>query len=67
VATSENIFSAVATLKGIPELYYYNKDIEHPAFYDTQEGIEAQMSKLQLWSAVGIRQIIRIYCKIKTR
>ncbi|KKQ94962.1 MAG: hypothetical protein UT66_C0016G0009 [candidate division CPR2 bacterium GW2011_GWC1_39_9] len=66
VVTSENIFSAVAILKGMPELYYYNKDLDRPAFYDTQEGIEAQMSKLQLWSAVGIRQIIRIYYKIKT-
>jgi hypothetical protein len=51
-------------MRAIPELYYFDSRQDTAAFYDSQEGIEAQMSKVQLWSAVGIRQIIRQYYKI---
>jgi hypothetical protein len=50
---------AFAELGGIPELYY---DHEGQArFYDSQPEAQGQMSKVQLWSAVGARRILRDY------
>lgn len=53
---------AYAELGGIPELYY---DHEGQArFYDEQPEAEGQMSKVQLWSALGARRILRDYYEV---
>jgi hypothetical protein len=62
--TSEKTITAVAQMQAVPELYIWDKQKNKALFYDSQEGIEAQMSKIQLWSAVGIRQIINVYYKM---
>ncbi|KKR18244.1 MAG: hypothetical protein UU65_C0003G0250 [candidate division CPR2 bacterium GW2011_GWC1_41_48] len=64
LVTAENTIMAIAAMRGVPELYYFDSNKDRAAYYDSQEGIEAQMSKIQLWSAVGSRQIIRQYYKI---
>jgi hypothetical protein len=50
---------AFAELGGIPELHYDQDGTPH--FYDDQIEAEGQMSKVQLWSAVGARRILRDY------
>ena len=50
---------AFAELGGIPELHYDRNGSPH--FYDDQSEAEGQMSKVQLWSAVGARRILRDY------
>jgi hypothetical protein len=64
VLTSQKTISAVAQMQAVPELYIWDNKKNKAVFYDSQEGIEAQMSKVQLWSAVGIRQIITSYYNI---
>ncbi len=52
-------------LEAIPELYYYDRDLDKARFYVDQEAAEGQMSLLQLWSAVGFLRIVREYAAIK--
>lgn len=49
-------------LGGVPELHFEKDGEVH--FYDEQEGVEGQMSKIQLWSAVGARRIVRDYHRV---
>lgn len=62
--TCEAIISAFVKLEAIPELHY-DKDGE-PKFYTEQKFSGSQMSKVQLWSAVGARRILRKYSELIT-
>lgn len=61
---SENTFNAFETLGAIPELYW--DDDGKARLFSDQPNVEASMSKVQLWSAVGARRIIRKYYELLT-
>jgi hypothetical protein len=53
---------AFCVLKAIPELHF--DDHGNPQFFTHQEGVRMRVSKVQLWSAVGVRRIIRKYYEL---
>lgn len=54
--------SSFATLGEIPELHY--DDEGRPRFFDDQIDVEVSANRVQLWSAVGARRIIRDYYQL---
>ena len=61
---TENTLNAVEQMKSIPEVY---ADINgKPISYHNLTGNKNQGSEVQLWSAVGIRRIIRKYYELLT-
>lgn len=56
--TCENIIHACIKLNAVPELFYM--DGKEPKFFPISS------SKVQLWSAISIRRIIRKYIELKT-
>jgi hypothetical protein len=60
----ETVLYTIDSLQGIPELHY-DKD-GTPHFYTDQLFVSGAMSKVQLWSAVGARRVIRKYYELKT-
>jgi len=58
---SEDMMRTFYILQAIPEVHYDDHGV--PKFYSAQPG--AQMSKVQLWSAIGARRIFRKYYEIK--
>jgi len=52
-------------LKGVPEVHWDNNG--RPEFFSKQPGAYFRMSKVQLWSAIGARRIIRKYYEILTK
>jgi hypothetical protein len=59
LATAKANLEAVRKLGVVPELHYDLKGVPH--LYDDQPEAEGPMNAVQLWSAVGIRRIMRIY------
>lgn len=57
--TCKSILKAFHALSAIPELHY-DKD-GAPHFFTDQAVLSGGMSKVQLWSAIGFRRIIRVY------
>jgi len=64
LAISENTFNAFAALDAIPELYW--DDNGKARLFSDQANVKASMSKVQLWSAVGARRVIRKYYQLLT-
>jgi hypothetical protein len=64
IVTSENSFCAFETMGSIPELYW--DDNGKARLFSDQPNVQASLSKVQLWSAVGARRIIRKYYQILT-
>jgi len=62
--TSENTLRAFLKLDALPELYYDKKG--EPHFFTDQPQFWGEMSKVQLWSAIGARRIIRKYYELLT-
>ena len=61
---AETTMYTVDRLQAIPELHY---DLNgEPHFYTDQPYVASSMSKVQLWSAVGFRRMIRKYYELKT-
>jgi len=58
----KDMIKVFAFLKAVPEVHY--DDNGTPKFFSYQP--KGQMSKVQLWSAVGARRIFREYYEIKT-
>jgi len=57
--TCATILRAFVTLDAVPELHY---DVDGtPHFFTDQTSAIGNMSKVQLWSAIGYRRIIRAY------
>ena len=56
--TCENIIKACIELNAVPELFYV--DSRRPKFFPISS------SKVQLWSAISIRRIIRKYIELNT-
>lgn len=61
---SKNTFKAFDELGAIPELYW--DDNGKAKLFSDQPNVKASMSKVQLWSAVGARRIIRKYYQLLT-
>lgn len=57
--TATTTLRAFIRLHSIPEVHY--DDAGTPRFYTDQQGMAGHMSKVQLWSAVGFRRIVRNY------
>ncbi len=64
--TAEACFRGWEELGSVTELYYYDREEDRARFYLDQEGIEGQMSMIQLWSAAGCRRIIREYVRVRS-
>lgn len=65
--TAEAVMSSFLILGSIPELHVWSEEKQKPLLFTAQEGILAgQMSKVQLWSAVGARRIFRKYREWQT-
>ena len=61
---TEDTLSAVEQMKSIPEVYV---DVDgKPVLYHDLTGSKNEGSEVQLWSAVGIRRIIRKYYELLT-
>ncbi|MFA6296885.1 MAG: hypothetical protein WC663_06015 [Patescibacteria group bacterium] len=63
LVTCENMIKAFDKLKMIPELHYCD-DQGKARFWTEQSNVGGRMSKVQLWSAVGARRIIRKYYEL---
>jgi hypothetical protein len=61
---SENSLNAFEAMGSIPELYW--DDSGKAKLFSDQANVKASMSKVQLWSAVGARRIIRKYYQLVT-
>lgn len=57
--TCASLLSAFISLNAVPELHYDKDGVTH--FFTDQSSTLGSMSKVQLWSAVGYRRIIREY------
>lgn len=64
LALGESVLYVIDTLQAIPELHYDKNGIPH--HYTDQPFVSGAMSKVQLWSAVGARRVIRKYHELKT-
>jgi hypothetical protein len=60
----EDTIKTFAKLDAIPEVHFDNKG--EPKFFNIQPEAYYRMSKVQLWSAVGARRIIRKCYELKT-
>lgn len=60
--TSENTLGAFEKMGSIPELYW--DDSGKARLFSDQPNVQASLSKVQLWSAVGARRIIRKYYQL---
>lgn len=60
----EDAIKTFSKLKSVPEVHY--DDSGEPRFFNTQTNTHGIMSKVQLWSAVSARRIIRKYYELKT-
>lgn len=64
LTTCETLISSFIKLDAIPELHF---DVNgEPHFFTDQRYPGTQMSRVQLWSAVGARRILRKYAELKT-
>lgn len=61
--TAENSLKAFLSLGGVPELHYDQGGRAH--FYNDQPEAEGPMNRVQLWSAVGARRIMRDYLALR--
>lgn len=61
--TATNSLKAFVSLGGAPELHYDRKGQAH--FYNDQPQAEGPMNKVQLWSAVGARRIMREFLELQ--
>lgn len=61
--TSADSMQAWLKLNSIPELHYDHQGSPH--HYSDQPQVETRPNRVQLWSAVGARRIIRTYVDIK--
>jgi hypothetical protein len=66
IVTCRTCFKGWLDLGVVPELYYYDVDVDKARFFTDQEGHKGQMSLVQLWSLVGARRIMREYAYIMT-
>ncbi len=57
--TASATLNAFLRLHAIPEVHY--DDAGTPRFFTEQQGLAGHMSKVQLWSSVGFRRIVRNY------
>lgn len=57
--TCNSTLTAFITLNAVPELHYDKNGLPH--FYTEQPEVRGSMSKVQLWSAMGYRTIVRAY------
>ncbi len=64
MAISENSFCAFESMGSIPELYW--DDNGKAMLFSDQPNVQVSLSKVQLWSAVGARRIIRKYYQLLT-
>ncbi|MBU4338849.1 hypothetical protein KKD57_04825 [Patescibacteria group bacterium] len=64
IVTAENSFNAFESMGSIPELYW--DDNGKARLFSNQPNVQASLSKVQLWSAVGARRIIRKYYQLLT-
>jgi hypothetical protein len=62
VKTSKSSLAAFIQLGGVPELHYERGGKAH--FYTEQRETEGPMNRVQLWSAIGARRIIRTYLSV---
>lgn len=62
--TCQNMIKTYAELGGVPELHF--DDRGKAKYFTDQENVLAHMSKVQLWSAIGARRIIRKYYELMT-
>lgn len=60
----EDTIKTFAELKAVPEVHFDERGT--PKFFNEQPEAYYRMSKVQLWSAVGARRIIRKYYELKT-
>ena len=63
--TCKNSLKAFSVLSAIPELHY-DKDGK-PHFFTDQAVLSGGMSKVQLWSSIGFRRIVREYHEFLTQ
>jgi hypothetical protein len=61
-ALFNSALSSFASLGEIPELHI--DDVGQPRFFDDQIDVEVAANRVQLWSAVGARRIIRDYYQL---
>jgi hypothetical protein len=66
IKTSRACFKGWLDLGSVPELYYYDQQLDKARFFTDQEEYEGQMSLVQLWSSVGARRIMREYARVVT-
>jgi hypothetical protein len=59
----EEVIKSFCVLKAMPEVYFDDNGV--PKFFTDQSGVEATMSKVQLWSAMGARRVFREYERLK--
>lgn len=64
LVTAENSFNAFEAMDSIPELYW--DDNGKARLFSDQPNVQVTLSKVQLWSAVGARRIIRKYYQLLT-
>ncbi len=64
ITISENTIGAFLSVGSIPELYW--DDNGKARLFSDQSNVQASLSKVQLWSAVGARRIIRKYYQLLT-
>ena len=64
VRITEDTLHAIGELNAVPEVYIDNKGT--PKLFSEQVELKNKDSQVQLWSAVGIRRIIRKYCELLT-
>jgi hypothetical protein len=57
--TCDAVINAFIKLNSVPELHFDKAGT--PAFYTEQQEVRGSMSKVQLWSAMGYRTIVRVY------
>jgi hypothetical protein len=57
--TAEANLRAIVALGEVPELHYDQAGVAH--LYNDQPEAEGPMNTVQLWSAIGIRRILRTY------
>ena len=64
IRITQDTLRAIGKLNSVPEVYVDNQGA--PKLFSQQLKLKNKDSQVQLWSAVGIRRIIRKYCELLT-